>query len=266
MHALAHRLLLVALIAALAPACGGGARRLADGSWYGKIVSVDVAQRTLRFAPACRFSESGRWIAVPDSSRVPAAVRLSTHADLEIYYRPNGNVAEGHGQSADLKQIADVALRGRLPDSPPGWFVTVRDRAAVSVEEDSRVRSSGKADRRTFACVWSRSTQAFVGSKHAGSRVSFVIGARSLAGLPISPDTSYRRVLRYFARAGQHGSSSFPDGLCRLRFEKIGLSTSFITLAEGAATPAKCRFGIEAVVTGSRWHTANGLHVGAPLA
>src|SRR5205823_4764046 len=55
---------------------------------------------------------------------------------------------------------------------------------------------------------------------HADSRVSFVIGAHNLAGLPITPDTSYRRVLRYFARADQRRSSSFPDGLCRLRFEK----------------------------------------------
>jgi hypothetical protein len=103
-------------------------------------------------------------------------------------------------------------------------------------------------------------------ASQADSRISFVIGAHSLAGLRITPDTSYRRVLRYFARAGQRGSSSFPEGLCRLRFAKIGLSTSFITLAEGAATPAKCTFGIMAVVTGSRWHTANGLRVGAPMA
>jgi hypothetical protein len=103
-------------------------------------------------------------------------------------------------------------------------------------------------------------------ASRAGSHVSFVIAAHSLAGLPIRPDTSYRRVLRYFARAGQRGSSSFTHGLCRLRFEEIGLSTSFITLAAGAATPAKCTFGNMAVVTGSRWHTAKGLRVGAPLA
>jgi hypothetical protein len=112
------------------------------------------------------------------------------------------------------------------------------------------------------ACASHTTTPASQG----GSRVSFVIGAHSLAGLPISPDTSYRRVLRYFARAGQHGSSSFPDGLCRMRLAKIGLATTFITLWPGAATPAKCRFGIMAVVTGWRWHTANGLRVGATVA
>jgi hypothetical protein len=99
----------------------------------------------------------------------------------------------------------------------------------------------------------------------AASPVSFVIAANRIAGLRITPDTSYRQTLRYFAHADQHGSSSFPDGLCRLRFEKIGLSMTFITLAEGAATPANCEFSPMAVVTGSRWHTPNGLHVGAPF-
>jgi hypothetical protein len=96
--------------------------------------------------------------------------------------------------------------------------------------------------------------------------VSFVIEARRLAGLRITPDTSYRRTLRHFARAGQRGSSSFPDGLCELRVEQIGLAATFFTLAAGAATPANCRFFTAAVVTGSRWHTVNGLRVGAPLA
>jgi hypothetical protein len=87
------------------------------------------------------------------------------------------------------------------------------------------------------------------------SRVSFVIAANRLAGLPIAPDTSYRRTLRYFVRAGLHGSSSFPESLCRLRFEKIGLSITLITLATGGATPVNCTFRPMAVVTGSRWHT-----------
>jgi hypothetical protein len=99
----------------------------------------------------------------------------------------------------------------------------------------------------------------------APSGLSFVIAAERIAGLPIAPETSYRRTLRYFARAGQRGSSSFPDGLCRLRFEKIGLSMTFVTLAADAATPANCKLPM-AVVTGSRWHTANGLPVGATVA
>jgi hypothetical protein len=99
----------------------------------------------------------------------------------------------------------------------------------------------------------------------AASGLSFVIAANRIAGLPIAPETSYRRTVRYFARAGLHGSSSFPEGLCRLRFEKIGLSITFSTLAADAATPANCTLP-DAVVTGSRWHTPNGLHVGATVA
>jgi hypothetical protein len=98
----------------------------------------------------------------------------------------------------------------------------------------------------------------------AASGLSPVIAANRIAALPIAPETSYRRTVRYFARAGVQGSSSFPKGLCRLHFEKIGLSMSFITLAAGPATPANCILPTT-VVTGSRWHTANGLHVGATL-
>jgi hypothetical protein len=105
-----------------------------------------------------------------------------------------------------------------------------------------------------------------VTASQAGNCGSFVIGPHVLAGLRIAPDTSYGRTLRHFTRAGQRGSSSFPDGLCRLRFEKIGLSTTFFTLAADVGTPANCTFFGDAVVRGSRWHTANGLRVGATLA
>jgi uncharacterized protein YecT (DUF1311 family) len=103
-------------------------------------------------------------------------------------------------------------------------------------------------------------------SSRTASRVSFLIGVHSLAGLPIAPDTSYRRALRYFARTGEHVSSSFTDGLCRLRVERITVSATSFTLDSNTATPANCTFFSNAVVTSSRWHTANGLRVGAPLA
>jgi hypothetical protein len=112
------------------------------------------------------------------------------------------------------------------------------------------------------ACSSSTRTPA----SRAGSRIPFVIAAHSLAGLRIGPDTSYRRTLRYFARAGQHGSASFSDGLCRLRFEKIGLSAAFAALAADSGTPATCTSFGAAVVTRSRWHTVNGLRVGATAA
>jgi hypothetical protein len=195
-------LLLVALTASLATGCGGGTRRVGDGSWYGKVVKVDVAQRTLTFAPACRFSRSGRWIAVPAPSRVPAAVPLSSRADLEIYYRPKGKGAKGHGQSADLTQLADVVRRGHLPASPPGWFVRVRNRVAVSVDEDSGIRSSGKADRRTFACVWSRSTQAFV-SSFPGALVTGAQGASPLVKSATAASGNVRARIFYSIPRGE---------------------------------------------------------------
>ena len=155
-----RRLSLAALVAALLAGCGGHSRKLNDGHWYGKLVSVDVAHRRLDFAPACNLTESGRWVAVSNRARVTLA--LAGHPDLEIYFRPSGDASAGHGQRADLRHFADVVTNGRLPDFPPGWFVTVRGGAAASVAEDSGIRSTGKADKRTFACVWSDETQAFV--------------------------------------------------------------------------------------------------------
>jgi hypothetical protein len=152
-------LLFVALVALISTACGGPhPQRLGEGLWYGKFIAIDAPQRTTTFTPACRFSH-GRWVA---TRRDSTATAISPHADLEIYFRPGGRAAGGHAQSADVKLLSDVALHGRAPDSPPGWFVRVRDHVAVAIWEDSGVHSSGRADQRTFACLWSRSTSAFV--------------------------------------------------------------------------------------------------------
>jgi TolB protein len=134
-------------------------RRLPDGRWYGKVIRVNFGRGSLTFTPACRTSAARRWIAV---RRRPVAVAVAAHADLAIYYRPDGDAARGHGQTVDWELFADVATHGRLPDYPPGWFLTVRNGVAVSIEEDSGIQSSGRADRRRHACVWSRSTRQFV--------------------------------------------------------------------------------------------------------
>ena len=39
-----------------------------------------------------------------------------------------------------------------------------------------------------------------------------------------------------------------------------------MSFKSGAGTPGACNFLSDTEVTGSRWHTVNGLHVGAPLA
>jgi Tol biopolymer transport system component len=136
--------------------------QLSDGSWYGKVVRADVALRALTFAPACRLSAARRW--VPATGRAPVKLPLAPIASLAIYYRPNGAIAKGHSQTAGWKQLADVAEHGHLPAFPPGWFLTVRHGAAVSIEEDSGIRSAGPAEQRRNACVWSRSTRLFVGT------------------------------------------------------------------------------------------------------
>src|ERR671936_245057 len=97
-YRIVRQLVLVSFLAALLAGCGGARSTiLGDGSWYGKVVSVDVARRTMMFTPACRLS-AGRWIAVPASNRVPKTVALARSADLEIYFRPGGDLAAGHGQ------------------------------------------------------------------------------------------------------------------------------------------------------------------------
>jgi len=147
------------LASALTAGCGGGQRKLGNGSWYGKLLSVDVADRKLDFAPACEL-QSDRWATAGSDERV--TVELAAHPSLSIYFRPDGNASEGHVQSSYLRQAAGIAAHGPDPDSPPGWFVTVRGGDVTSVAEDSRLQSSDPADRRANACIWSKRTQAFV--------------------------------------------------------------------------------------------------------
>jgi len=123
--------------------------------WFGKLVSVDVGHRQLAFIPACKF-KSGRFHA--SASRARIVLSLGAHPELEIYFRPGGNAEAGHGQAADLRELADVVIHGRLPDFPPGWFLTVRRGRVVAVEENSGLTSSDPGDKRIFACVWNART------------------------------------------------------------------------------------------------------------
>src|SRR2546430_17193902 len=131
---------LVVYVAVLAAGCGGHRTSLGDGSWYGKVVAVDAQRRSVTFAPACGLSDRERWTAA--ATRTPVTLALAPHADLEIYYRPNGSVAAGHEQPLGLRQFKDVAEKGTLPDLPPGWFVTLSRHTATSIAEDSGLRSS----------------------------------------------------------------------------------------------------------------------------
>lgn len=149
--------------ACVANAAGAAEGDLSAGAWYGKIVSVNARTRSIVFAPAC--GPSG---VVPLAGRVPVVMRIVKNADVEIYYRPGGSVEAGHVQFADLALLKSIAEHGRLPDFPPGWFVSVKDGAAVSIDEDSGIRRSAAG------CISSASTFAFVNSKvESGIRSGF---------------------------------------------------------------------------------------------
>ena len=105
---------------------------------------------------------AGRWVAVPAHDRVPSAAKVAAHPGLGIYFRPGGDVVAGHEQSADLALIADVARRGRLPDFPPGWFVTIKNGLVTTVQEDSGLRATGRGEIQRAGCPWTRDAGAFV--------------------------------------------------------------------------------------------------------
>jgi hypothetical protein len=152
---------LAVLTAALLAGCGGSSPGLADGAYYGKLVSVDVAQRRLEFVPACRLhARSARWEAVGGGARFTIA--LASHPRLEVYYRPGGHASAGYAAGAGLRQLARVAAHGRVPDYLPGWYVVVRRGTVAAVIENSGLRPSGQVVRRKLACVLSKRTQAFV--------------------------------------------------------------------------------------------------------
>ena len=62
---------------------------------------------------------------------IPLIVRIYRRADLSISFRPSGRPEAGHFQTASLAMLKDIAEHGRLPDFPPGWWVTVEGGKAV---------------------------------------------------------------------------------------------------------------------------------------
>jgi hypothetical protein len=109
-----------------------------------------------------------------------------------------------------------------------------------------------------LACSFERSTP----SGQRERQASFVIGARMLGGLAISPDTSFRRMRSFF---GSPASESFGPGWCRLQFRNLGLDASFTSFREGVATPANCKFFNSAVATTREWRTTKGVRAGTTL-
>ena len=159
-----RRIGLTLVAAALLSGCGGNSGALGDGQWFGKLVSVDVSNRRLEFAPVCRLMRAGRWTA--QRGHAAFAVGLAAHPSLEIYYRPGGKVSAGHAQYADLGRLARIAAGGRLPDFPPGWFIAVRGGRVAAVAEDSGLREFSPAVKRKLACVLSAARRFSTLQKH----------------------------------------------------------------------------------------------------
>lgn len=95
-----------------------------------------------------------------------------------------------------------------------------------------------------------------------GRPVTLVIGPRTLAGLAVSPATSFRQLRRFFDTPA---SARFDSYGCRWRFRKLGLRAEFISFAEGTATPETCDILLSALGTTPRWRTPRGLGIGATL-
>jgi hypothetical protein len=146
---------LVALLTVLG-APSAHASRLSDGVWYGKVSSVDVSRRTFVFTSACALTPAGRWIV---ATRNRTTVALGTHVGLTIYYRPNGDPAAGHPQSANLATLASIANGKPSPDFPPGWAVTVKRGAAVLVDESSGIYGGA-----SLGCIADAATRRFINS------------------------------------------------------------------------------------------------------
>ena len=118
----------------------GTATTLTDGYWYGNITSVNVAPQTLVFVPQCQATSSSFLSPVPFTSG-SAELSIAPDATFDIYYRPGGDVSEGHGQPGDLQDVAGAVSEG-LPDYPPGWYVTIENGVATNVEESSGIGPS----------------------------------------------------------------------------------------------------------------------------
>jgi hypothetical protein len=100
------------------------------------------------------------------------------------------------------------------------------------------------------------------GCGEASRPETVVISPQRLAGLAVSPATSFRQLRRFFATPVSAGFDSYG---CRLRFRKLGLRAEFISFADGTATPETCDIMSGAVATTPRWRTPRGLRVGATL-
>lgn len=97
-----------------------------------------------------------------------------------------------------------------------------------------------------------------------GAPRSFVIDLHSVGGMPVAGAT-YRSALRHFKPLAPDISTVFQRNGCGLISAKLGLHIEFESFFGNRGTSANCTLFGEAVATGSRWRTGNGLRIGAPI-
>jgi hypothetical protein len=88
-----------------------------------------------------------------------------------------------------------------------------------------------------------------------------LIDRSSVGGLATT--ASYNEAVRHFAALGASGGqASFGQGGCTLRYRGLGITLWWVGDPLTRGTPTACTHFQEAVVTGSGWHTRNGLAIG----
>ena len=95
---------------------------------------------------------------------------------------------------------------------------------------------------------------------------SHVIDLDTVGGLPPVTATYARALHRFGPVTSPSVSTSFSPGFCFLVSRGVGLQLLFARIdghPKSAGTPATCNFFEEATVSGSDWHTRNGLRIGA---
>ena len=111
---------------------------LEDGTYWGDISAVDATNHIVTFIPKCHAAGTSGPTPINANSSQQVRLVIGPGTTLSLYYRPNGDPAQGHIQQTDLAGIAGAAAGG-MPDFPPGWIVLVRDGATVDFREESGI-------------------------------------------------------------------------------------------------------------------------------
>jgi hypothetical protein len=102
---------------------------------------------------------------------------------------------------------------------------------------------------------------------HRSQTLHFVIAPRAVAGVSVTPSTSFIRFRQAFSTLGVTGDAQFVIGGCRLTYAGIGLFASFDDLlTSGKGTANGCSSLGTIVANAPNWRTSNGLRIGMSLA